>query len=632
MSGDKVTGHHALDVSSRPKLNLFSLYSLTSLLFALIVVVILIAAIAAFGQSPSVLGAMIPGGIVALSLRAFLLRPEERLRSLKLPSIETGSIPPEIAQEADEAARELALSRPPRLIVTTHSVAPTTAGTWRRRYIIIGRPQINRLDQLSLSTRRALWLHEVAHFANGDVWKVGLAQALLQVSVVFVSWNMLFLLAVVLIALVYGLDIFEPSYLDTLALDPALRDVLVRVWPDPATTAPMLEKARAIRPDLAVLYVVNGHLPFIVSGIVLLLFVWRWLVQVREFYADARVAAQMRDARTARDALLSLANELSVLPAPRHSWLRVRLSSLRQWVNRLVSFSPSWEKRVDCLQHPLKVFGSWKWAGGVAGLTVLLLDLILVGPFTLSFVGSRPAHFVTLAGFVILGLWLLPGVCQGSAGTRSVVKQVAGATLVFSVIRGGWLLLNSVLMIGLLFASPAMTSDLLNTFIFLGNKSLTPPSVLPLPGEPAIWVLWAITGAWAVMVLVSLSLFAFLLLAWILFRRLLTWYTFPNAERRLVRVGWGILLILALALALLVLPLPTAVIQGDLAWYLQPGPLAASGATLLAALASGWWFFRTDQRFGRRCTCGCKPPGWFALGKRCPACGEILHPWMLAGY
>lgn len=618
---------------SPPRLNLFALPSLTTLLFALIAGVILVAVGAGLRQNLSALGLLIAVGMVILPLRGFLRQVEKDLHSLDLDPLKADPPLPPLTQEVEEAARDLKLGRPPRLMIASRSVGPTTIGSWRRRYLALGLPFADHLAELPGPTRRALWLHEVAHFANGDHWKVGLARSLLRTSVVFMTWNALFLLGIVILSYVYGLELFEPGFLDTVPLDPTMRQMLTAIWPDPASTAPLLEQAKATHPGLAALYVVNAHLPFVFSGIVLLLFVWSRLAQVREFYADARVAVQMGNAETTRQTLAHVATVVAAWSFTTPSHFRDRLAGLRQRLERLLPFHPSWKARFACLDDPTKVFGSWVWVGLTAGLVVLLLDLILVGPFTLGYVSAGPAHFATLAGFVILALWLLPGVCRGFASTGHMVRQVTGAVALFVGLRMAWLLLNTALLLGLLVLNPQLLSEMLNIMVFLSAKVLTTSSALPLSEDPFTLAWWAIGGGWGLTLLVLVCLLGFLVLTGILLRRLLTWYAFPKAERRLLWVGGGVILVAAQVLGVIVLPPPTALIQGDLGSFLQPIPLIAMGVVLLIAVIGGIWFFREDRRYGRRCpSCGGKVPGWFDLGKQCPACGQTLHPWLLASY
>ncbi len=615
------------------RLNLFALPTLTTLLFALIAGVILVAIMAGLWQNLSALGVMIAAGMLVLPLRDFWRQVEKDLRALGLSPSRTEPPPPDLVQEVEAAAHDLGIDRPPQLVTADRPMGPGTIGSWRRRYLALGRPQAHRLDELPSATRRALWLHEVAHFANGDHWKVGLARSLLRTSVVFMTWSALFLLGIVILAFVYGLELFEPGYLDTLPLDPTTHELLASFWPDPASMAPLLEKARATHPGLAALYVLNAHLPFVISGVVLLLFVWRRLVQVREFYADARVAAQMGDAETTRRALVQVATAVTQWSAVPSGRLQTWLANMRQWLDRILPFHPTWKERFAYLEDPLHVFGSWKWAGLTAGLTVLLLDLILVGPFTLGYVSGGPVHFSTLAGFVILALWLVPGVCQGFPSTGRMVGQVVKATSLFVGLRAGWLLLNSAIALTLLVLAPALARNLLVLPVFLTNKVFTPAPVPSLPEDPVTLVVWAVGGSWGFTALALACLLASLLLAGFLLRRLLTWYAFPAAGQRLLRVGWSAILLVALVLGFVVLPPPTALIQGNLVSFLQPIPLTVAGVVLLLAAAWGIWFVQADRRHGRRCpSCDGEAPGWFELGKQCPSCGQMLHPWLLVEY
>ena len=109
--------------------------------------------------------------------------------------------------------------------------------------------------------------------------------------------------------------------------------------------------------------------------------------------------------------------------------------------------------------------------------------------------------------------------------------------------------------------------------------------------------------------------------------------TFPAAGRWLIRACLSVILVLALILVLIVLPVPTMLIQDNLASLLQPMPLIAAGIALLVTVIGGAWFVYADRRYGRRCPyCSRAVSGRFKLGQKCPACGQVLHPWLLANY
>lgn len=627
------TGHPHPAAAAAPRLNLFAFPSLTTLLFALIASVILVAVGASLAQNPSVLGLMVVLGMVVLPVRSFWRQVDRDLCHLGLATQNNDPPEPALLSEIREAAGALGMRRPPRLLIAPGSLMPATVGSWRRRYIALGRSQVDCLAELPPPVQKALWFHEVAHFANGDHWKVSMARSLLRTTVGFMSWSALFLLGIVIMALVYGFELFEPGYLETLPVDPAMRQLLEPLWPDPALMAPLLDKARTIQPGLACLYVLNAFLPFVFSALVLLPLVWRRLVQVREFYADARVARQVGASETARTRLSEVATALALGREQRSRSFGSLVTDLRGRLNHLLTYHPSWQARFKCLDRPVQVFGSRTWAGLIAGLTVLLLDLILVGPFTLGYLSGGPAHFVTLSGYVILGVWLVPVVCQGFSSTASMLRQVAGAVLILVSLRAGWLLLNTGLLLALLILDPGLLHTALNATVFLSGKVLTGSAALPLPQEPAALAAWAIGGAWGLSLLAGACILAFLFLAGLLLRRLLTWYAFPNAGRRLLRASWAMILVLALVLGAVVLPPPTALIQGKLGSFLEPLPLLSLAIAGLCALAGSLWFLHNDRRYSRRCPkCGGQVPGWFELGKRCPGCGHVLHTWLLAGY
>ncbi|MBN1314529.1 MAG: hypothetical protein JXA42_03640 [Anaerolineales bacterium] len=618
--------------TSPARIDLNALPSLTTFLFALITGVILVAVVVGLCQNFSALGLIVVAGIVVLPLYDFLRCPERDLHSLGLSDSSAESFSPSLAQEVEEAAKDLGLHRFPRLIVAPHSVAPFTLGTWRRNYLVVGRPQIDKLERLPFKKRRALWLHEMAHFVSGDNWKVGLARSLLRVSIVFMGWSALFILGTVLLAYNYGQEIFEPGFLDSLGMDPTMHSLLALFWPDPALMAPMLEKAKATNLGLISLYVLNSHLPFVFSGFVLLIYVWRKLHQVRELYADTRVATRMGNVQDTGQAMMSVADEMiqfSASPSKRiGDWFAV----LSRSFNDILPFQLKWKTRIQCLEDPIKIFGSWKWIGCTAGLTVLLLDLILIGPFTLSYVGSSPAHLTTVAGFFILALWLLPMICQGFS-IRKISGQVIGSTLLVVGMRAGWLLINIVLVFALLVFTPASVEMYLNTFVLLGAKILTIPSELPLQGDPVNLAAQAIGGACSFTVLALLSILGGLFVTTVLLRRLLTWYGFLTTGRRLIHVSYCVILVVALILGFAVLPPLTAMIHGDWESFLKPASLMISGLALLFALVWGLWFIHTERRFAGLCpNCNEKANGCFELGIKCKNCGKILYPWLLASY
>lgn len=119
----------------------------------------------------------------------------------------------------------------------------------------------------------------------------------------------------------------------------------------------------------------------------------------------------------------------------------------------------------------------------------------------------------------------------------------------------------------------------------------------------------------------------------LLSRLILTWYGYPNAERRLRYVMYGAIALVTLALAFVVIPLATdlvllrfAALHSVTRWFI--------GAIMLIICTAGLvWFARQHQRYAQRCPrCSAICPGIYTLGKQCIHCGRILHTWLLADY
>lgn len=618
--------------TSPARLNLNALPSLTTWLFCFITGVILAAVVAGLRQNLSAVGLIVVAGVVVLPVFDFLRNTEKDLYSMRLLGSNKVDLPPSLAKEFEEAAKDLGLRHIPRIIIAPYSVAPLTLGTWRRAILIVGKTQIENLETLSVEDRRALWLHEIAHFVNGDNWKVRFSRSLLRVSIVFMAWSAFFILGIVLLTYLYGMEIFQEDFLDSLGLDPTIHTILASFWPDPALMAPMLDKAKAVDLDLISLYVLDAHLPFVFSGFILLIYAWRKLHLARELYADTRVAARIGNIQDTIQALTNVSNETALVISESSKRKRNWIAELSRSFNELFPFQLKWPLRKNSLEDPIQIFGSWKSIGSISGLTVLLLDLILIGPFTLSYVGAWPAHLTTVAGFVILALWMLPMICQGYP-IKKITSQAAGAALVLVGIRAVWLMINIVLVIALLFLSPASVGGYLNMFVLLGAKVLTVPSELPVQGDPVNLAAQTIGGDCSFTVLALLCILGGLLLAAVLLRRLLTWYGFSTNGKGLIHTGYIVILVIALVLGLVVLPPLTTLIQGDWTSFLHPTSLILSGLAAASALAWGLWFGRMDHRYARLCpNCNEKANGRFELGKRCEKCGQVLHPWLLANY
>jgi hypothetical protein len=615
----------------KPKLNLFALPNQTTLFFVLIVGVILLAVTASLFGSP-VCGWPIVIGMLVLPLRDFLRKPGRQIERYTLTRAEAGLT--RLRFEIERLSQQAGLRCFPRLLTTKRHLGLFAFGSFRRCYLAADYELARKIEDLLHSPNegkrqraRVLFLHELHHFTSGDVWMMNYAHSLLKSAVAFMSWSLVFLVGMIILAFVYGPQAMQPDFLDSLGLDATMRAVLGITLPSSQEMAAMLEKSRTIDFGLASLYVANAHLPFIISGIVLFVFFWRRLVQVRELYADAGAARSLQDSAPVRDALVwygawRTIQRAKVLPGS-------VLDRFKAWINRLLPFHPSLKSRRDCLDEPICAYGSVGWVGLTVGLLVLLLDLILVGPFTLYHLSSMPVHFATIASFVTIAVWLLPTVAQGCETGRQIASRAIGAVLLATGIRSGWLLLNVGFVVILLIASPEMLRQILNEMVITGAGVVGQGVPFPLDEPPDVLVAQIIGGALALTALIFVALSLFLSLAVYLKRLAFTWYGLSHTGKRLIMVCWGIIATLGIVLVGLVLTPGTALILGDVS-------IGSMVMMALSALVGGigiWWFARTHRCYGRRCpVCGGEVPDWFTLGRRCPHCEAVLHPWLLADY
>ncbi len=137
-------------------------------------------------------------------------------------------------------------------------------------------------------------------------------------------------------------------------------------------------------------------------------------------------------------------------------------------------------------------------------------------------------------------------------------------------------------------------------------------------------------GQAAFQVVIGLALLIFLYADAQLKRRVFTWY----GCKRIIPVCWSITGLLTFVLGSLMLIPLTALILGEPATLMNPVSLLLIGVAILIIGAGVWAFVHTDRHYNRCCPkCNTSVPGDFdKLGKHCPECGEVFHPWLIARY
>lgn len=636
------------------RLRILALPSQTMLLFV-IVIAVMLAAISASGLPGSPMRAAPPLGLILaiLALRDFLMQPEreKRTHDLRPPRKDTH---PRLLAAVSDRGRHLGLDHPPRLMFAHKTPGALFAfGSFRRRYLAIGEKMAAQLEhdlgspspEIREQAEAAI-VHELQHFSQGDVVIAGLTRSLLKVGVLLMLWSAAFFLGLVTVAFAFPPSgMFRPEFASQIGqINPQLGFVITRLF-----TPELAEQVKqAPTWGLGGLYVLNAHLPILASGAVLFALVWRRLLTVRELYADAATAAAQGQSTGIQLALLRYGTTARLRPASRLPasakraglWSRRVLTPgitqlTRGWRARVVAVMdshPSLKVRQRGLENPVRVFSDPVWVGVTAGALVLLLDLLLIGPFTLVYVSGAPGTVVVLVGFAVISLGLLPLlVADGRQAGRWTKAMLLGVGLVL-LIRMGFHFLNLGLLWGGVLLSPHLSAQVLNevalTSVGVLRGSVQVIRVNDLVGLASAGTVFAIY----LTILIAISLIASLLLDYHLKRLTLTWYGLPDAQHRLIRVWWLVSAGIALGVGGVWLPVVSAAIPMT-AGGLSPAKAALNGVSL-ALLASGaLWWRRLHRRYGRRCPqCGESVPGWFYLGRRCEACGQALHHWLHAQY
>ena len=439
-------------VPSVRKLDIFALPSYTAIIFALIAAVILGIAFTVLLPGSQLWWPPVILGLTLLSLRDFLQWPDRLLRKYR-----AGGSRADRAADDDPARREievalaaLAPDRSPELCITDTPVAIESFGTFRRRYVALGRTPAARLARNLASGRRrqpylAMLCHELAHFANHDMPLAQLSRSLLKMTVLVTAANIWIGLLMVLFVVMVSPEILRPEFWAYVserlaALTPGfptldLSWVLDSLQQQNAYAFQRLQDP-AGRDALwlsSSLYLVGALLPFVLVGAVLWLFYWPRLMRVRELYADARSAEMLRDPDAALNAL-SLHGILTLAPEPetRTPWQHLRDGWSRAlWqarglpmklpvVGRLFALHPSRDTRERCLADPVRVFGKPHEIAITVGLAAILLDLATRGILTAAYIYEPGPFLPVLIAFVIIAIWLLPQVSIAGRGTRQM--------------------------------------------------------------------------------------------------------------------------------------------------------------------------------------------------------------------
>lgn len=632
------------------KLNIFALPNQTTILFSLIVLVILGAIFAGNLGSPVCIWPLAMG-LLLLPLRAYLAWPEREFRAngLSLAGDEFFDLKKIVSEEA----QLIGLPRVPKLAIGDDNTELHIFGSFRHWYIALSccealHLQVDLQDSRRMLAVRAMFIHELYHFKNGDYWQMGYARELLRLTTIFMAWSLALLLGYGIFLLLFTLQLQHFDYMTLqqriAQLPPAIQQLYQIILPQAEAWTELKAKANEISLSFVIYFVINATLPFVVIGSILWLFYWPKFLRIREIYADAGVAHSQRDIEPLYHALL-LNSRSRISPIQRVASRRAKiqyqftqtLKLIQQkltpprFVRKWFSKHPEFSWRLDALEDPSLTYDHWfGLAFSLGGLT-LILDVLLATPLTLPYYGQWPMHFSVIIISTIVSLTLLPRLVLGQPVWPYLFKVIS----VIVAIRFVWIGLTILIMIVLLFLNPEILSNILTAGV-VSIARYTRPLNEPVFTDLTEFVMTASIINMAQVFIILASLITVIGGNLLLLRRLLTWYRLPKAGRYLVRIGYGVIALTPTFFGLSILPAITLVLlQSNVD---PPNPLTVIGMGLFGltiTVVGLGCFFYGDRRYSRHCPkCGTFVAEPYQLGQRCrlDGCNELFHPWFIAEY
>jgi len=624
------------DISeSSYKLNILGLPSQTSFLFAVITVVIAVPVLlSATGNSPFC-GPVLPITLGILTLRDFLRHPDlERARGQM-----TALAPccPLLASRIQELALRLqpaVRSLPELLIAHYHITSPYTFGTWRLRCLAFPQDIAQTFEKVlatgppeQIARVDAIILHELGHFANGDVWRARFSYSLLKITFLFMLLN---LIVTLLLPAMWDsllrfvqLDQTLPSWM--LNAMPAVIREFVRTPPQPTPVTWTIFR----------LWIFSAHWPLIAGSIILLFVTWRGLLRTREHYCDVRAEdvlgspVPMTQAISWLDALVAT-GAIQDKPRPWRRFLDLPALGFPTIIAGLsfrpLMTQPSPDQRELCLRVPERVYGSPLGAGCLVGWALVLLYLILGSLFVVPLLlGLNPTIPFTL-GFTALSLTAMPWICRDGHRVAIVLKTLARQIVAFLLVFLAPIALVGSLSLSRMAAHPEDV-DFLTYVLFL----IPATEVQPQGIDVARLIGWAqAAGVLMFVVLLPLTLGIWLGLDYAIKRRMLTWYGWQWLQERPKWILVGVTMWLAALLQFLLLPIFDALITSNSGFPVSVSGIVrvTTGTALLVVGTVTFWHL--DRKQAGRCPCCPKTlPGPYNFGAVCPECGTLLNSWLV---
>lgn len=389
------------------------------------------------------------------------------------------------------AAESYSLKRSVGLIIGSDPYGVQAVCSWRRDYLLVGHKAAEKMIELLESdpaTVRAVFLHELAHIAHRDHPRVGFAGELLRGSVTILPWWMLFItfwvgMAMQGLAAALSIDFSQiPDISPTFGQ--TLNDALL---PDAAMRAEMLARAESTNLGSLLIFVFLSFLPIAITGGILYLFFWRWMVRLQEHYAD--VAARQRGTTPHHLVkAMGFGTPMNISSAKRQWSMAALLPKRSKKVSihtkpsamNWFRMHPTWKERTAVFAQPALLYTDWKRVAWSAAILSVGLDVILASP--LFAYHGLPLHLYMATALLLLSTWLLPRLV-----TRQPIGGDLGRVLLIIIgVRVVWLALNIALLAVQVLFFPANALILLNAIAIAGSRytgALTElPFVDPMEG------------------------------------------------------------------------------------------------------------------------------------------------------
>jgi Zn-dependent protease with chaperone function len=618
------------------KVNIFAFPSQTAILFWLITITLVGAvAFGTSGEAPFPIWWLLPV-LLFLTVWGFLARPDRDIRNRML--IPIGDQYPNLRASINLLSNRIGIKKTP-IIFATDANRRYTMGSFRRWYIVLGTDQLYNLEaQLSnpdeAERAKAILLHELYHFKNGDYWQTGFLDVLFRSIFPLMLWFMFFFGGWMFLLALASQSLAQLTPQAILEKMPAeaqsvLEPILLNTMPSNAEMDAILAKAEGINFAFVVSFVFNISIPLILISIILLLFYSHLIWQMREYYADAGVAQTLGSSSSyfkistgKVDATILDVERGNSIPLRFRRWISISFSQFGDYLERRTTPSG----RTDALLEPQRVFYDWKRIALFLSGLVLILEIFLATPLTLPFIGQNPMHFSTVVVVVAVTYFLLPRLVLGKSGWLDAAKII----LVVNGIRLAWLLLTLSALWGLYFVAPEYLTEVLKSAIY---------SIARYAGSASFDfdLLEFIVKASTVNLLQVPIIFIFQLLSTLsltfLFGRMFKWYSYLATSNFFKKTVFILTIGVALILLIILLPISTAILTEDPGLFVQPIMVVQIVVGALILFGMAFWFCQNDKKYFGICPhCGKEMQQTSKFLENCSECGEVLYPWLWTEY